>query len=708
MAKGRLKDVEREEVVKDLVYLLRSPEYIEQHLTKEFFLKQCWTNDDDISIIGMWLRESDARGRLKRKESVWVKQAVSGEEFLALALKDVAAMIARHWLCHRTWSAELPYQWLDYFLDHWASGIVQNRTIDGTYIGSDIKDSNGKTETMVSQEDLPQGPMSVSTRIVRAADWAENVVKIPKDSLWYERLGYTYLHHTETEFSIKAFLSAKALPSCSWRVSEGLANAYAAKKNLDSALQEMEIVLAELRGKRERTTTEKDELVKNLIKAATWQLVNNTDAIEKLQEAMQLDEYEYGSHYEILQIFFRTGQGSEALKLLSELKMRAGRDGSVTQLEAMLIEFSKWNYSLSCFEMVFSAAKQHDIFQTILEIIERAITSAREREANLELADLLLCQGVALAGHSSEENRHESALTRWTEGYALALESGYWYCARLAANFVFNYHFSKIRTEQTAAHEIEVHVEKVEAMALSTNSPEVAPRLRLMLASLYVRLEKHDAAQNLLLNDLKRGFDLLSDNDPENDYMGFRDIGSIMMHTGDDLNALSAWSLFGPMERRREYIAKEAKDSTEAPCEGEISPPSGNDTGYIPAYCNGRCSGQNLSWEESHWMCKVCYDIDFNDECFEKLQKGTLPLLTCSPDHEWLLVPSWTDEYRATGRGRVRIGGELIDGKRVGGQIVPVEEWLDLVREKWGIDKPSLTVQNDNDKSHQQTEGLGQ
>lgn len=214
MAKGRLDDVEREEVFKFVVYLLRSPEYCEKHLTTEFFLKQCWTNDDDLSIIGMWLRDTDVWGRLKRTETVWVKQAVSGEEFLALALKDVAVMIARHWLCHRTWSAELPYQWLDAFLDRWVSGMVQNRTVDGTYRGSDIKDSDGKTETIVSQEDLQQGLMSVSTRIVRAAEWAENVVKTPKDSLWYERLGYTYLHHMETEVSIKAFLSAKELPSC--------------------------------------------------------------------------------------------------------------------------------------------------------------------------------------------------------------------------------------------------------------------------------------------------------------------------------------------------------------------------------------------------------------------------------------------------------------------------------------------------------------
>ena len=695
---GHLNQVEREEIVEYLVYLLRSPDCIEEHLIDEFFWRQCWINDDDLSLIGKWLRDTNAWGRLRRKEMAWVKHVVASEEFLALALKDVAAMIARHWLCYRTWSAELPYQWLDAFLDRWASGTGQNQTVEGAYSASDIKDSDGKTETMAPQEDLQQGEMLVSTRIVRAAEWAENVVKIPKNSLWFERLGNTYLYCDETELSIKAFLSAKELPNCSWEVSEGLATAYAAKKDLVLALQEMEVVLAELRGKQERTTTERDGLVKCLNKAARWQLGNHTDAIEKLQEAMRLDEYEFQSHCSILKIFMQVGMESEALKLLIELRTRSGRDGSATQLEAMLTEFSTWEDPLDSFEIVFHAARQKDIFQTTLDIIERAIRSARETEAIL--VSLLLCQGVALAGYSSEEEHRESALARWTESYSVGLKSGD-YFAQLAAKYVFKYHFSKVRSEETATHEKEVHVEKVKAMAESANNSYLAPWLRLMLASLYRLLGKDDAAQKLLLNDMKTGFDLLSDNDPENDYLGYEKIARILMHTGDDLNALSAWSLYGPEERRREYLTQDTQNGKEADSQSIVSPPSvsGREVHWS---CDARCGGGGMSWEDSFWMCKVCDYFDLHVECFEKLRTGTLPFFTsCSPDHEWLLVPSWTDEYRATGRGRVRMGGELVDGKRVGGQIIPVKEWLDMVREKWGIDKPSLAVQTDNEKPDQ-------
>lgn len=699
---GHLKDDEREEVVKYLVYLLRSPEFIEKHLIVEFFQRQCWTNDEDLSIIGMWLRNDNAWGKLKRKESIWVKQAVSITEFLAPALKDIAAMVARHWLCHRTWSAELPYQWLDVFLDHWAIGTAQNQIVDGTNSGSDIKDSDGKTTNIAIEEDLPQGVLSVSTRIVRAAEWAENIVGIPKDSLWYERLGNTYLHHGETDLSIKAFLNARELPECSWRICEGLADAYARNENPVLALQEMEVILAHLRGKQDRTATERDELVKNLVKAATWQRGNSIDAINKLREAMRLDEYDYHSHYELLDIFIRTGQESEALQLLSEMRTRSAREGSVTQLEAMLVDFSKWNNTLENFSVVLYPARHHDIFQTVLEIIERAIASARERKADQVLSDLLLCQGVALAWHSSEENSYESALARWTEGHLLGLESNMLYSAQLAAGYVFKYYFSQIRSKQLAAHEIENYMEKFKAMVESTNNPDVATELRLRLACLYRLLDQDNAMRNLLLKDMKNGFDLLSDDDPENDYMGYATIGKIMMSTGDDLNALSAWSLWGPDERRREYLPEGTRDGKEVDSQSNDTSPSENGIErFSPIHCDGHCSGWHFRWGDTFWMCKLCDDVAFNDECLDKLRKGTLARFVCSPDHDWLLIPSWADEYRATGKGRVRMGGELIDGKRVGGQIVPVEEWLDTVREKWGIDKPVLTAQTDSEKAKQ-------
>lgn len=208
--------------------------------------------------------------------------------------------------------------------------------------------------------------------------------------------------------------------------------------------------------------------------------------------------------------------------------------------------------------------------------------------------------------------------------------------------------------------------------------------LRLPMAALYNEANKRDEAKKLLLNDMKSGLDYLSDKDPENDYLGYELIANTLMHAGDDLNALSAWSLYWPerYSRNDEDGAKPdenlSDEEREAAKEKDMK---------FPRWCDGACTVR-WTYADSIWFCKVCDNVQFDDACLRKLRKGTLQKVVCSPEHTFLKVPSWTKELKATGKDRVRVGGELVDGKREGGRIVPVEEWLDGVRGLWGIEKP--------------------
>ena len=559
-----LQMVEREEIVDGLVSLLQYPEYLEKHLTLEFLSDGSWLSDYELDAIHAWLLDSDARGKLDRKRRKWLTQVIIDDK--PLVLKDIATTIARQWLCNRYWVADAPFRWLNAFLDLRAKA-ARDRTANED---PDAESYNEPTD------------MSIHACILRATEWVESELEITKDSLWYERVGDTYSCYGETEHSIEVFLKAKELLNDSWKVSESLANAYATNEKLDLALHEMESVLSHLRGKEELTADETNDLVQNLIQAAQWQVGNTTGSIEKLREAIGLDNNNYHSHYELLKVFIQTGQESEALKFLQDMDTNSAKDGNITQLEAMLVGFPQWDDPLICFEKVFHVVREQDMFQTVLKIMERALTSARETEANASLSDLLLCQGVALARYSSEEKRHEAALKHWTESYLLGFECGQDYTARSAARYAFNVYFSETRSDRDAARESETTlVERVEKLTSSTSSPYYAPGLRLRLGSYYSMLGRQEAAQKLLVNDMRNGMDLLADDDPENDWMGYSAIAEIAMHTGDDLNALSAWSLYGPYERRKEYNAKGSNEGTEAKIKTTEADEGANDTDEI-------------------------------------------------------------------------------------------------------------------------------
>ncbi|MCJ1368888.1 hypothetical protein MMC20_000095 [Loxospora ochrophaea] len=664
-----LESAERGEILDCLVSLLQCPEYIKRHLNERFFQQGGWLDEDlDFETIKSWLNGSEAIKKLKGSGRRWLRQVNSGGKLLVM--REITMMIARQWLCNKRWSAELPFQWIKAFLEE---------TEDETGSDSDSEDNQSGSKKVgpdiETKIDLAREAMSFQAkRILHAADWTENEAKLRPDTLWYERLGNTYLYYDELDSAKGAFLKAKELPDSSWKVSESLAEAYAVNNQKDLAVQEMEVVLAHLRIKEELTIDERDGFIKDLTKSANWQteLGNIAEAVDRLQEAIRLDSHHYRSHYDLLKMFIEKEKESEALKHLSEMGTQRAKDNKLTRLGAMLLEFSEWGEPLQYFETVFHLTRDHDVFQTILETLQSVITFAQDSNMIPNRIDLLLCYGVALAHYSKKEEHLVSALMQWEECRKLGLRAKNWadnYRALPAATDIFNSYFSEARSMHSAAYDFETHAAKFQRLTESMRYPWAAENLCCSLGSFYSLSGKQDMAQKLLMNQMKSGIDLLSDAYPESDDEGYYAIAQLSMHAGDDLNALSAWSLYD--------LQRCVK---------------GNASHFNFDGCK-----KSMAHGDSFWFCKVCYDIGFDDGCMEKLHKGTLSRFVCSLDHEWLHLPS-VDEYQTTGIDRVRVGGELQDGKRVGGQIVDVKEWLDMVREKWGIEKPKSAVQAEDDK----------
>ena len=176
--------------------------------------------------------------------------------------------------------------------------------------------------------------------------------------------------------------------------------------------------------------------------------------------------------------------------------------------------------------------------------------------------------------------------------------------------------------------------------------------------------------QQLLLSSMKSAVDILCDDAPENDYLKFYSTPKILLIAGYKLDALSAVSLYGPKERYSEVAV-------------------------LDMICDGRTN--YFEYSDSILACCPCVDAAFRSKCLEELRTGAFRCLLCSANHEWLCIPAWDEEFKETGNGFVRAGGERRDGKRVGGNIVLVEEWVDSIREEWGIEKPIVDAKAKED-----------
>ncbi|KAF2228666.1 hypothetical protein EV356DRAFT_457297 [Viridothelium virens] len=730
---------EKQQIVRNLVSLLRSAECFERHLNEGFLHGHHWVNDDFApNAVQEWLRDFDAIGQLSRSDRAWVESNTCGHPLLPL--QGLATMVARHWLCERIWTPESLFSWIDGFIEQ---KLVSQDKAENEESESKDPAEHDSEEMTAGDEPKPNVTIeqkSPSARVRRAVEWVEKEIKdVAKNSLWHERLGATYLRISEPGLAKEAFLNAKNRPECSWRVSEGLAQAYDAQDDKKEAVREMENAFAYLRAKNDLSEDEREDFIADLLKSADWQteLHNTTGATERLAEAVGLDPLSYPSYYRLLALYMESGQGSMAIAVLKDMSAQPSAEKTLTRLGSMMLEFSNWDEPQDCFETLFRISKHDEMFFVVLETLQAALTFAQNSNKNSHVVDLLISHGVALARHSDEEKNLELALARWMDCCKIGFQSNYWkeiFSGIWAARYVFNYHFSNARSTSSLSNEFRNHMVELEELTKKAGTnPLAAQPLRLSLASFYSLAGEQEQARNLLLNDMKVGFDLLCDDDPTNDYYAYGQIANILMHVGDDLNSLSAWSLFGPDERYHDQedgspsqpqssSDKEILDGTGNSGEvqgGQVEQPSlekdldkdnaSSEAGKseeeeesvpasaapkkkrkdsMPFRCDGRCQN-SWTYQDSIWFCKVCDDVQFDDQCLQKLQNGTLKRFVCSRDHSWLRVPSWVEEFEMTGKGHVRMGGELQDGKRAGGQIVPVAEWEDAIREKWGIEKPS-------------------
>ena len=653
---------ERETVISDLVSLLQSPGCIEAHLNKAFFNDRLWLDNDDLLAIQDWLADpcTDTLGQRGR---MWVKQVKKGGP--CLALKELAALVARHWLCRKVWPADAAFNWMEAYLDQLSNetDVGENRDNDEGHVDARSMHEGERGEDNFSNENTKEN-LSLEERIRHAAQWSEEECSITKSSLWFERVGETYLRLGANDLAIEAFNTAKGLPGASLSLSELLADAYYQADKTTAALEELQTLLSALQAKQVLTNEEETWQINIFIKIAKHQVEIGrvTEAIEQLQQGRRMDMTNIKPAYELLRVFLDKEKFSDAFDLISEMQHQPTPNDH-NQLESLILDPGKIFINYGNYVAMFRAGRDLKMFEIISETFRTLTRRDKVHVDCIVQINLLLYLGRMLARYGDSDQRTAQCLDAWRECWKLALDfdSDEWDEAFPAAIHIFNVCYSATLANQKVVDSVQPQISEVESLSKNMRSTTTKAWFNRSLASLNRVLGRHDVVKTLLSGEMRSGFDLLSDDDNTNDHEGFSTMALVLTHAGDDLNAMSAWSLIGPPERYDGF---------------------GQYLGPCDCHTCGTSTASN-----SYWVCKICPDVFYHDQCLQKLKKGTLDTFICSPDHDWLWIPSIEEDFRETGKGYVRIGGEIRDGKREGGRILPVKEWLDTIREDWGIEK---------------------
>ncbi|KKK20439.1 hypothetical protein ARAM_002899 [Aspergillus rambellii] len=232
---------------------------------------------------------------------------------------------------------------------------------------------------------------------------------------------------------------------------------------------------------------------------------------------------------------------------------------------------------------------------------------------------------------------------------------------KLEASYKLARHFLGVAVEAgVGTPEAEAAAAKLEKLVKQANTDNnsvwwTISSARAISLGLYYRLCGREAeARALFKPSVKRGIQILSDDDPENDVFGLLDLMNALAAAGDSKNVIAIAYALG------QYTGGH---------EGEETPDE--DSGGIT--CDGPCR-KTLPVMDNYYLCPICFDTGFCEDCMKLLRDQAMAINRCNSTHikDFIYIPPRSK--------KVEGGAMLVDGEEM-----DFETWKNLLKVEWGV-----------------------
>jgi tetratricopeptide (TPR) repeat protein len=417
-------------------------------------------------------------------------------------------------------------------------------------------------------------------------------------------------------------------------------------------------------------------------------------------------------------------------------KMEQEVDGACTRLSAFLHAWTQQDED--SIPKLFHAFNLAGELATVKQHYQTAVNDAAKPKnehtvITLYIYGLLMFNWAAmLHQHAADQAEADRAVALWEELLAMegSADALWWVKNRSSKRLSSIYLARAIEAGRETSEAIDT-VSKIEALGNFDTDEDVwaisKNLVRSLLGRYYSAVGDLEQARTALRPSVEVGVKLLSDEDPENDYLGFQRLGLAFMDFGDVENSIAAWTMIGPTHGVEQFeesksenavngdevngavedteiegaksdrsaevsgtnhavdVAGSKTDGNAADFANESAPRPGlrrSNTsqlvrklaGPLGYRCDGRC-GIAWTWADDMYHCRICMDVQFCKSCLEKVQSGEITNI-CSPKHNFMHVPEWD----TAGIDRIRQGQVL-----VGEKLVPLQDWLQGIKEAWGF-----------------------
>lgn len=642
-------------------------------------LRVLWIYDDDYAEVTLkWLQDSAVTKNISKEEKKWVKSLSSKSELDADLLEHVGRVCARKWLQYGPRNLEYVFNDVRGYItkvyhihtlpgeDQWLTLLqIENR-------------KDPKIERLVNDPDAEQVQTS---HILDAAKWAQ--AQIGLDTLGYEEnrnLARTLRVFGKYDEAIKHFKLTSTLAQDNWSSQWGLADCYAGRKEFTTAIEILEATKKGIEiGETGRAEELKAELADMNRDLAEWnkeagQSEVTLDIYEKLLQECPDD---YDTALALMTLLHKQGNYQRLLEFLQSMESPTDEFNNFNrQIQLFHIHSDRPEYH----EALFASVHSDREFNIVLKSYEAAIDAAKtrvaqgrkankpEEEWGAQICQIELMYHLALLYYDNSAgnfDRVDLAINQWLQILHLNDNDDFFVAdskARAGSELAIVCYEKALQHPNTAASYL-AQLENVAALKLGEDTIHGTYPARL-LARYHALQGDEKKVKNILRSYIKLNLDLLSDDDPLNDWQGYNGLAMHFMFAGHDADALAAWSLITPDDATGNTENPTTSDTTERKLEGPLRD-----------ICDGAC-GTYWTFANNFYLCKECNYIKFDQRCLDNLRNGAMKFRICDKDHEMLHIPAYDPvERRRIGDGNVKVGEEILS----------VNEWLQRIRKGWGI-----------------------
>jgi tetratricopeptide (TPR) repeat protein len=290
-----------------------------------------------------------------------------------------------------------------------------------------------------------------------------------------------------------------------------------------------------------------------------WNLVlgHEGTALETYKDMLANNPENYRYVYLFIRVLRRQEKFSEIIELLRNMAAQDAKQGCPRLVSAYHELASHEPFQLA----VVNAAERSNNLEFVKQAYRKAIEAVNGDASQIAiLADLRYWYGLFIFYHSETDIELEEALEAWEHNVELVggrvtnwkLRYTCFHSTRILASAYLQLASNAGLKSASAKN----YLQKMENITETGKADWDMMRndIKLLVGRLYYLMGEEFVAHDCVKGHVRVALDLLSDDDPLNDWQGYYKLAVALMPLQNDVDASAAWSLIGPTDGREAEV----------------------------------------------------------------------------------------------------------------------------------------------------------